>query len=404
MKKKVVFLFLCLCLSAKLLAGQVTIIVRNPTDAQRQEVVDVDAGQLRKALSLSVGDPVVIRNAAGVEIPYQFTYEDKLLLDVAVHSHGEAVFSVSKGQPLPMQVSVKGALYKIRKDDIAWENDRGAYRVYGPALQKTGEKSFGTDIWVKNTPELVVEQRYRMDDEGNQFGDRLMREGKKVAADSVDKATSFHLDHGNGMDGYGVGPTLGCGAPALMDKGHLIYPYCYQTFQILDNGPLRFTVRLDYHPSKVGGDSAVIEHRIISLDKGSNFNRMTVWYDGLSHACDLATGVVLHGQENRVVLGADFLQYADPTDEPQRNNSEIYVACLFPDKNVKTMIQKANPKEGVNAVHALGIYHNFRPDDKFHYYFGSAWSEYDVRSQAEWQLRINEFMEALKTPLQIEIK
>jgi len=30
---------------------------------------------------------------------------------------------------------------------VAWENDRIAFRTYGPALQATGEKAVGYDIW-----------------------------------------------------------------------------------------------------------------------------------------------------------------------------------------------------------------------------------------------------------------
>ena len=60
-----------------------------------------------------------------------------------------------------------------------------------------------------------------------------------------------------------------------------VLPYCYKDYRILDNGPLRFTVELTYSPSTVGDMKNVVEHRIISLDKGRNFNKMTVWYDGL---------------------------------------------------------------------------------------------------------------------------
>ncbi len=401
--KKNVLLFLFLSFMMNLSAGNVVIRVTNPTSIQRHELVSTDVSLLRKTMKIDSNEPFIVRNAAKNEVPYQITYDGKLLIDVVVHPKETASLTVSNGTPSKMKESVKGALYKIRKDDIAWENDRGAYRVYGPALQRTGEQSFGIDIWVKNTPDLVVEQRYLLDAEGNKIGDKLTKEGKKEAADSVDRASSFHLDHGNGMDGYGVGPTLGCGTPALMNGGKLVYPYCYKTYKILDNGPLRFTVELVYNSTTIGENTNVVEHRIISLDKGSNFNKMEVWYEGLSHLYDVASGVVLHGQEDRVVLGKNYVQYADPTDAPKRNNSEIYVACLYPNGNVTTMIQKEDKSKGINASHALGINKGYKQGDKFVYYFGSAWSEYDCRSQAEWQLRINEYLESLKNPLIVEI-
>ncbi len=48
------------------------------------------------------------------------------------------------------------------------------------------------------------------------------------------------------MDCYAVGPTLGAGVAALMVNDTIIYPWCYKHQEILDNGPLRFTVKLEF--------------------------------------------------------------------------------------------------------------------------------------------------------------
>ena len=42
-----------------------------------------------------------------------------------------------------------GTFMPQRKDDFAWENDRIAFRVYGPSLERTGEISSGIDVWCK---------------------------------------------------------------------------------------------------------------------------------------------------------------------------------------------------------------------------------------------------------------
>ena len=47
-----------------------------------------------------------------------------------------------------------------RSDDFAWENDRIAFRMYGPALERTGEISSGIDIWAKRTRKPVIERWY----------------------------------------------------------------------------------------------------------------------------------------------------------------------------------------------------------------------------------------------------
>ena len=80
------------------------------------------------------------------------------------------------------------------------------------------------------------------------------------------------------MDCYSVGATLGGGTAALMVDSCIIYPYCYKDYDILDNGPLRFTVKLTYPPLIVKNDSNVIETRIITLDKGSHLNYTEITY------------------------------------------------------------------------------------------------------------------------------
>ena len=51
--------------------------------------------------------------------------------------------------------------------------------------------------------------------------------------------------------------------------------------------------------------------------------------------------------------------------------------------------------------HGMGIMQNYQ-GGRFHYWFGAAWSEFDVRSQAEWQLRIEAFIQAKQHPLSIK--
>ena len=235
MKIKSAILSLILMLPMTSWAGKtVTITVTNDENEQRQELVEIDLKTIVDKLALGEDDAFVVRNAFGQQVDYQVTYDGKLLIDVSVRPCGKAQFTVSKGVPEPMKTWVKGKMYPTRKDDIAWENDRGAYRVYGPALQRTGEKSFGTDVWTKNTPEIVVEDRYTADYDGNILKNIYHKKGQGDKWRDEDLHTSFHLDHGNGLDCYSVGSTLGCGTPALMDGNTLIYPYCYKEYEILE--------------------------------------------------------------------------------------------------------------------------------------------------------------------------
>ena len=414
-------------------AQQATIVVSNPTSASRTELISLSMNEVKAKLGNAApkkGEAYIVKNKLGQQIGSQITHDGLLLIDASIRPHGSATYYVSIGKPYQQKVYATGALYKIRKDDIAWENDRCAYRVYGPALQKTGERSFGTDIWVKNTPDTVVYERYIKDMNGNIKGDKidarvrtmqkqekaekntakaaaLAKQIKALQAESreMDILTSFHLDHGNGLDPYRVGATLGLGAPSLMVGKNQVLPYCYKDYRILDNGPLRFTVELTYNPSAVGDMKNVVEHRIISLDKGSNFNRMTVWYDGLTTPTDFATGFPIHEEDTESkTFAKDYVSYADPTDNIEVNHSQVYVGVLFPEGIDHTYYQLFDKKHDGATGHALGLKRGLKNGEKYSYYFGAAWSKYDVRSYAEWQIRIKDYLDALKNPLLIEVK
>ena len=428
-------------------AQQATIVVSNVTSESRTELISLNMSEIKEKLGNTTpkkGEAYIVKNKRGQQIGSQITHDGFLLIDASVRPHGAATYYVSIGKPYQQKVWTTGALYKIRKDDIAWENDRCAYRVYGPSLQKTGERSFGTDIWVKNTPDTVVYERYVKDRNGNIKGDKidakvrtLLKQEKtlesqtkneknktKVAkleaqlktiqahrkslqteSNEVDILTSFHLDHGNGLDPYRVGATLGLGAPSLMVGKNQVLPYCYKDYRILDNGPLRFTVELTYNPSTVGNMKNVVEHRIISLDKGSNFNKMTVWYDGLTTPTDFATGFPIHEEDTESkTFAKDYVSYADPTDNIEVNNSQVFVGVLFPEGIDNTYYQLFDKKHDGAIGHALGLKRGLKNQQQYSYYFGAAWSKYDVKSYAEWQIRIKDFLDAQKSPLRVEVK
>lgn len=365
-----------------------TLEVSNPSDEYREQVVEVPLENILTRLGIP-SDSLRVRDAAGLDVPYQISHDGNLLLEAAVRKGGKARFTLSKGAPQKFPIACHGGLHPERKDDLAWENDRGAYRVYGPALGRTGERSYGIDVWTKNTPELVVDDRYYIEDVVTiPRIDSIYRHNWHIR-DSVYRTISYHYDHGRGLDPYRVGASLGCGAPALMVGDSIVMPYCFERYEILDEGPLRFSVRLDQSPRVVCGNT-IREHRIITLDKGSNFCRMEVWYDGLSDPLSFCSGVVLQPEDREsYVLGENYVSYTDPTDQPDVHQAPLYVAALFPDGQVKTR-RLGN--------HVLGIVNNY--DGKpYTFYFGSAWSKYDVRTEGEWKARIEWFLRGLKEPL-----
>ena len=205
----------------------IRLVVSNESDEFRHQVIEVEGKQVFEKLVIQGGRQFIVFDEGGLEVPYQLSSEGKVLLDAGVRPHGQQVFTFKKGTPKNYQTVCYGRIYPERKDDYAWENDRTAYRVYGPALQRTGERSYGTDVWSKNTPELVVEQRYWIEDVVMMPAVEKLRKENRQRGDSLYRLNSYHNDHGRGMDLYKVGATLGCGTPALMVDGALQYPYCF---------------------------------------------------------------------------------------------------------------------------------------------------------------------------------
>ncbi|MDR1004378.1 MAG: DUF4861 domain-containing protein, partial [Prevotellaceae bacterium] len=285
-----------------------------------------------------------------------------------------------------------GRYYPERKDDIAWENDLVAFRTYGPALQASGERAFGYDVWTKyNTTDPVVEARY---------------------ADELQRGISYHIDHGNGLDCYKVGATLGGGTAALMVDGNIIYPYCYKTQEILDNGPLRFTVKLTYNPLTVRNDTSVTETRLITLDAGSHLNKTVITYDNLSATTPVAAGIVLHepDADAKVTLDATdgYIAYADPTDNANNHNGVIFVgvACPEPVKEAKTVFfpekEKKELRGGADG-HLLAV-SDYMPGSAYTYYWGAAWSKADIPNMETWNLYLADFAKKVRNPLTVSIQ
>ena len=386
-----------------------TLTIENTSDEFRQQVVEVDAQELYRKLGIQGGRQFIVLDPAGLEVPYQLTSDGKVLVDAGVSPHSTLALTVRKGSPKDYPTVCFGQLYPERKDDYAWENDRCAYRAYGPALQRSGERSYGIDVWSKNTPELVVERRYWTEDVVMMPTVERLRRANRHHGDSVYRTISYHHDHGRGMDLYRVGATLGCGTPALVNgDGELQYPYCFDSCTIADNGPLRTTVLLHYGKRPFGNDS-IDEYRTISLDKGSNFCRMTVSYSGLSQPARMASGVALHSEAYPLpqpasdrIVARDYVAYADPTDNPRVNSCLLFTAAIYPEGDVETKTQLFDKPHDGSEGHLLGIA-TVGNDEPFTYYFGSAWSKHDVRTLAEWQQRIEWTLRSLREPLTAKI-
>lgn len=386
----------------------IIVSVSNPLKIDRvEEIVEVSADDVLGKLKLDENTEFIITDENNSEIPYQLTADNKIIFPATVKAEAIASYSIAKGQPSHVNTLVYGRQYPDRLDDIAWENDKAAYRAYGPALQKKGEQAYGYDVFTKSVSELVVEDRYAMelDKDARAMIKQLRKDGKKAEADSLSKAISYHIDHGNGMDCYAVGPTLGGGTAALMPDSVIAYPYCYKNFEILDNGPLRFTVKMEFNPLTIDGDTTVVETRVIQLDRGSHLNKTIVSYTSLKKEYPIGVGLVLHeAYPDRYSMDAEggYIAYADPTTNVKADNGIIYVGAVFPNTLEMAKVQLFEKPVSGAIGHVMGI-NTYQPNDEFEYYWGSAWSKCGFDDE-KWNSYLKEYAMKVRNPLVVTIK
>jgi pectinesterase len=282
----------------------------------------------------------------------------------------------AKQASLPTQ-SLTDARFVLPREDVAWENDRIAYRIYGPAL--TNEVNNGIDVWCKRVRYLVVEKWYKAD-EGNKSG-----------------KNSYHEDRGEGADFFSVGRSLGCGSSALWDADTLLQPGVFASYKVIATGPLRAIFDLSYSPVQFQGRK-ISETKRIHLDAGQNLNKIEVIYK--CDSCDMdvafAAGLVKrNGTQSSSNQENGWLSLWGPTTDTEENG---YL--------------------GTGIVMPEGIFREFK-EDKSHYltvgratlgksvtfYSGAGWTRSgDFRGIDDWNRYLKEFALKLRSPLELKLE
>ena len=137
------------------------ITISNTSDSPRQgELVELSLSMLEWEEASSYR----LLDEQGNEVPYQvMSYGEavaqSILFPATVDAQSNVVYVLKKGTPASYAPKTSARYVPERKDDFAWENDKAAYRMYGPALAAENP-SCGVDLWLKRTEELVVDTFY----------------------------------------------------------------------------------------------------------------------------------------------------------------------------------------------------------------------------------------------------
>lgn len=181
-----------------------------------------------------------------------------LLFQADLRPHARQVFHVRSTKERREFPSLVDARFELPREDVAWESDRIAFRIYGPAL--AADVNNGIDVWVKRVRSLIVDKWY--------------------TASAANKKDTYHVDHGEGADFFSVGKTLGAGGCAIA-RGETIYqPGVFTGQRILAAGPVRAMFTVTYEKGTING-SPYKEVKTYSLDAGWNLSRIVTVFSGI---------------------------------------------------------------------------------------------------------------------------
>ncbi|HVZ29735.1 MAG TPA: DUF4861 family protein [Asticcacaulis sp.] len=242
-----------------------------------------------------------------------------------------------------------------RYDDVLFENDRIAHRIYGHALE-TAEppSSSGIDAWGKNVRWPFMERQLKTGDQ--------------------------HGFHGEGIDFYDVNTFRGMGGLGIWYDNKLWVSRNYVKARILNPGPKVAEFEVDYAPWPVDVDRKVWETRKFSLPMGTNFTRLTSTINS-DKPGDLVVGIGISKKPTGPAMGT-FTQ-------DRASGKFIWWGPTDPDKGTMGTAVMVDPASIVdvktNEADNYVVLIKVTPGKPFVYYAGAAWDKgLDFHSQAEW--------------------
>lgn len=268
-----------------------------------------------------------------------------------------ALLSLTACHKEAVQPKVFGRYVPERKDDFAWENEYAAFRMYGPAL-KAENPSNGVDLWLKASPELIVDSFY--------YREHVL-------------GLPYHINYGKGLDCYKVGHTCGAGGLIVLANDTTYIGGPYDRWTILEQTPERFVFRLEYDSLLIAGH--ILQETItITAEAGEPMNRAEVVLTG-SYDGELLVGggIYMHDTidhfEVYEELGTVYYEEDALSDKTaaqmnydfngSTSQGRIYLTVRTPDATV-TDIQDGN----------LIAVKDYQLGDTLTYFFGATWSEW----------------------------
>lgn len=314
---------------------------------------------------------IVVLNPKGFEIPSQVVLDiegkaKSLIFQTSLAAKETITYKVINKKPQKYTPRAQSRFVPERLDDYTWENERIAFRTYGPRQKTEGTVVSGIDVWAKRTRNMIIESWY--------------------------KHMDYHKDHGEGLDFYKVGPTLGSGGAAPIVSGKMIRPGNFVTHKRLNNGPIRTDFILFYDSWDVNGTTTKLE-RHISIDAGSNLCRHELKWIFNEKTLDIAVGIVKRKEPSMVILDQQkgIIAYEEPV---HGNDGQLYDGVIFD-----------TPQQLTDADKHWCAILKTKPNQKTSYWAGAGWNKSgDFNNFEDWKKYLSDVKRNLTSPLIITVK
>lgn len=267
-----------------------------------------------------------------------------------------------------------------RTDDYAWENNRVAFRTFGPSAQQMVEQGIsggtltsGIDAWLKKVEYPIIDKWY---------GETLSGQG------------NYHKDTGEGLDNFHVGSSRGVGGIAVKVDGSYYFSKNFVSWKTLANGPIRTSFELTYDDWDANG-KIIREVKRISLDYGSNLTKYDLSIQGTD---DISVGLTLHQNDGIVTANEKngYISYWQPHED-----SELGTALVIPKKYYNGYEKYESEEMDLSNVYG----HLKVIDNRAIYYAGFGWKESgQFKTREEWENYLTRFAEKTGSPLIVEVK
>jgi len=345
---------------------------------------------------------IIVRDPKGRSLPLQITnyqhdhhgaeYDDLVFSYDFAAGEERAVFTLeaTAAATAPEAVCVHARTVPERFDDMAWENDRIAHRMYAATLNSATAEPFGErlrgsgiDVWAKRVSYPILDRWY---------------------AKGHDQ---FHEDkEGEGLDLFSMGGTRGAGGVGVWDGTRLWTSDNFRSARVLSNGPRRAVFALSYAPWDAGAIGKVDELKQITVDCGTNFSAIESRFSIAANEAVIGIGLTDHAAAAGFPAG---VLTKDPHGrwmslwEEDKNGGLGSAVVLASDATPAGFAHEPPAKSPGNGNHLLLV--KVRDTVPVRYFTAAGWNRSgQFTDRASWETYVKAYAAGVASPLKITVE